>query len=189
MLRCVQLLVTPGTVACQAPLSKEFSRPEYWTSPGDLTDPSISCTNRWILCHWVTREALWPYIHIYIYLQLWLRAFPGGSDCKESACNAGDLGLIPGLGKSPGEGMATHSNILAWRIPWTEEPCVLQSMGSQTTGHNWATNTLTFKDLIRLPRFLSGKESACQCRRCRFYPWVRKIPWRRKRATHSSILT
>ena len=70
----------------------------------DLTDPSISSTNRWILCHWVTREALWPYIHIYIYLQLWLRAFSGGSDCKESACNAGDLGLIPGLGKSAGEG-------------------------------------------------------------------------------------
>ena len=42
---------------------------------------------------------------------------PGGSDGKESACNAGDLGLIPGLGGSPGEGLATHSSILAWRIP------------------------------------------------------------------------
>ena len=38
---------------------------------------------------------------------------------KGSICDAGDLGLIPGLGRSPGgEGMATHSNILAWRIPW-----------------------------------------------------------------------
>ena len=36
---------------------------------------------------------------------------------KESASNAGDLGLIPGLGRSPGEVMATHSSILAWRIP------------------------------------------------------------------------
>jgi len=43
--------------------------------------------------------------------------FPGGSDGKESACNAGDLGLIPGLGRSPGEGHATHSSILIWRIP------------------------------------------------------------------------
>ena len=43
--------------------------------------------------------------------------FPGGSDGKESACNAGDPGSIPGLGRSPGEGMATHSGILAWRIP------------------------------------------------------------------------
>ena len=45
--------------------------------------------------------------------------FPGGSDSKASAYNAGDLGLIPGLGKSPGEGKATYSSILAWRIPWT----------------------------------------------------------------------
>ena len=45
--------------------------------------------------------------------------FPGGSDGKASACNAGDLGSIPGLGRSPGEGKATHCSILAWRIPWT----------------------------------------------------------------------
>ena len=42
--------------------------------------------------------------------------FPGGSDSKESACNAGDLDSIPGLGRSLEEGMATHSSILAWRI-------------------------------------------------------------------------
>ena len=47
--------------------------------------------------------------------------FPGGSDDKEMACNAGAPGLIHGLGRSPGEGN-THSSILAWRIPWTEEP-------------------------------------------------------------------
>ena len=41
---------------------------------------------------------------------------------KESACNARDLSLIPGLGRSPGEGNGTHSSILAWKIPWTEEP-------------------------------------------------------------------
>ena len=109
----------------------------------------------------------------------------GGSAGKESACSAGDLGLIPGLGRSPGEGnsyslhysniceysnlkncfysylpqmvknlpavqeaqiqsldledplekgMATHSSILAWRIPWTEEPSRLWSMGSQRVG-------------------------------------------------------
>ena len=43
--------------------------------------------------------------------------FPGGSDGKESACNVGDLGSIPGLESSPGGGHATHSSILAWRIP------------------------------------------------------------------------
>ena len=42
------------------------------------------------------------------------------------------------------EGMATHSSILAWRIPWTEEPGKLQSMGSQRVRHNWATNDFTF---------------------------------------------
>ena len=37
--------------------------------------------------------------------------------------------------------MATHSNILAWRIPWMEEPGGLQSMGWQRVGHDWMTNT------------------------------------------------
>ena len=39
----------------------------------------------------------------------------------KSACNAGDTGSIPGLGRSLEKGMATHSSILGWRIPWTEE--------------------------------------------------------------------
>ena len=45
--------------------------------------------------------------------------FPCGSAAKESTCNAQDLGLIPGLGRSPGEGKGYPSSILAWRIPWT----------------------------------------------------------------------
>ena len=51
-----------------------------------------------------------------------IKNIPRGSDGKESVCNAGDPGSIPGLGRSPGEWMATHSSILAWRILWTEEP-------------------------------------------------------------------
>ena len=51
-----------------------------------------------------------------------LQCFPGGSDGNESTCNAGDLGSIPGWGRSPKEGMETHFSILAWRIPWNEEP-------------------------------------------------------------------
>ena len=42
------------------------------------------------------------------------------------------------------KGMATHCSILAWRIPWTEEPGGLQSMGSQKVGQDFATNTFTF---------------------------------------------
>ena len=66
----------------------------------------------------------------------------GGSEVKASASNTGDLGSIPGLGKSMGwedpleKEMSTHSSILAWRIPWTEEPGGLQSMGSQRVGHD-----------------------------------------------------
>ena len=108
-------------------------------------------------------------------------AFPGGSAGKESICNEGDLGSIPGSGRCLGDGnsyplqyswaplvaqtvknlpamretwvrslgweeplekgTATHSSILAWRIPWTEETARLQSMGSQRVGHSWATFT------------------------------------------------
>ena len=50
------------------------------------------------------------------------RDFPGGSNGKESACNAGDPDLIPGSGRSPGEGNGIHSSILSWTILWTEEP-------------------------------------------------------------------
>jgi len=41
---------------------------------------------------------------------------------KESACHTGDAVLIPGSGRSSGEGSGNHSSILAWEIPWTEEP-------------------------------------------------------------------
>ena len=58
---------------------------------------------------------------------------------KDSTYNAGasvDMGLIPGLGRSLEEGMATHFSILAWRIPWTEKPGKLQSIGLQRVGHD-----------------------------------------------------
>ena len=63
-------------------------------------------------------------------MRIWISlCFPGGSDGKESTCNAGDL--VPFLGgKDPlEEGMATHSSILAWRIPWREEPGRLTVQG------------------------------------------------------------
>ena len=66
--------------------------------------------------------------------------FPGGSDGKVSTCNTRDQGSIPGSGRSLEKEMATHSSILAWRIPCTEEPDRLQSTGSQRVGHDWATS-------------------------------------------------
>ena len=60
----------------------------------------------------------------FFFFKLWnfiadIQGFRGGLTGKESACNAGDLGSIPGLGRSLEKGTATHSSVLAWRIPWT----------------------------------------------------------------------
>ena len=77
-----------------------------------------------------------------------LCCFPGGSDGKEFACNAGDMGSLPGSGGSLEKRIATHSSILAWRIPWTEEPGKLQSIGSQRVGHDWVSNTFTFTNIM-----------------------------------------
>ena len=73
--------------------------------------------------------------------------FPGGSDGKESACNAGDRGSIPGSGRSPGEGNGNPLEYSCRIIPWAEEPGGLQSMGSQRVRQDLATNTLTFMDI------------------------------------------
>ena len=51
-------------------------------------------------------------MYVYMYMNIW--SFSGSSDSKESACSAGDLGSIPGLGRSLEKGMTTHSSILAW---------------------------------------------------------------------------
>ena len=64
-------------------------------------------------------------------IYMYSMGFPRSSVGKESARNAGDLGSIPGSGKSLEKEVATHSSILAWIIPWTEEPGRLQSMRSQ----------------------------------------------------------
>ena len=72
-----------------------------------------------------------------------------------------------------GKGMATHSSSLAWRIPWTEEPIGLQSMGSQRVRHDWATPGLCLplaSCLVLTPLYLllSTLQSVC----LRTLPWV-----------------
>ena len=62
--------------------------------------------------------------------------FPGGSDGKESTGNSGDLGSIPGLGRSPGGSWQATPVFLPGESPWTEEPGGLQSMGSQRGVHD-----------------------------------------------------
>ena len=66
--------------------------------------------------------------------------FPGGTSVKEPACHKGnvrDVGLIPGLGRSPGEGHGNPLQYSSWRILQTEEPGGLQFMGLQRFGHDW----------------------------------------------------
>ena len=60
-----------------------------------------------------------------------LLGLPWWLKCKQSTCSAGNLVLMPLLGRSPVEGNAAHSSVLAWRTLWTEKPGGLQSVGSQ----------------------------------------------------------
>ena len=88
-----------------------------------------------------------------------------GSDSKEAASKAGDPGSVLS-GEDPLEkGMSTHSSILAWRVPWTEEPDGLQFVGSHRVKQEGATSTSTFpvgpqraESGVRL--FISGR---CGC--------------------------
>ena len=115
---------------------------------------------------------------------------------KESAYNAGDLGLIPGLGRSPGEG---NDYLLQYSCP--ENSMGGGGGGTKVLGvsQSWTrlrTTTLHFwwvrvvKNISRNkhsllcfkgpPWWLSGKDSTCQFMRYEFDPWVQKVPWRRK---------
>ena len=82
--------------------------------------------------------------------------FPAGSSGRETACQCRRPKKDRFLGQEDPleEGIASHSSIPAWRIPWTEEPGRLQSMGSQTVGHDWrslAQHTENKKDSVSCP--------------------------------------
>ena len=69
--------------------------------------------------------------------------FPGGSEVKASACNAGDLGSTPGSGRSPGEGNGNPLQCSCLENPMDGGAWWATVHGSQRVGHNWATNTST----------------------------------------------
>ena len=101
--------------------------------------------------------------------------FPHSLVGKESECNAGDLGSIPGLERPPVEG---NDNPLQYS--WLENPMDRRAWQSTVYGvarveHNWAIKHTK-------PRNASDKDPAYQCRRCKrggFHTWAEKIPWRR----------
>ena len=78
--------------------------------------------------------------------------YPGDSGGKESACNAGDTGLISESGRSLGERNGNLLQYACWEIPWTEESGGLQSMGSQRVGHGLMTNTFTMAERIHISK-------------------------------------
>ena len=106
---------------------------EHWSgypipSPEDLPDPGIepgsSCPAGGFFTNWAMREAQMVK-NLPEMQETWVWSL-GWEDPLEN-------------------GMATHSSIQAWRIPWTEDPGRLQSMGSQRAGHDWVTNTYLLK--------------------------------------------
>ena len=103
----VRLVVTPWTAAYQAPPSMGFSRQEYWSGvplPSPLRrTPIPKCTYQTLTPQFDSWVGEIPWRRDRLLTPVFL-GFPDGSDGKESACNEGDLGLIPELGKSPGGG-------------------------------------------------------------------------------------
>ena len=113
--------------------------------------------------------------------------FPGGSDSKESACNAGDLGLILGSGRSPGEGCSCPLQYPCLGKPMGREGWRSQSKRSWRVRHDRVTNTHTHTHTWMgggpptTPVTLAVKSlpaSAGDIKRCGLHPCVGKIPWR-----------
>ena len=127
------------------PLALVFGSKKYLLFPLHNSDEQEWSDIHWIL-FFCSKKKQWELCYTLSQLPgvLSLRQWetPGGSDGKESTCNAGPLALIPGLGISLGKGMATHSSIHAWKIPRREEPGGPKSTGSWRVRHNWTTNTL-----------------------------------------------
>ena len=99
---------------------------------GHLCVASNSLTDfSWLISLWLQASASLIWFKSLIY---W--GFPGGSNGKESACNAETWVRSLRWEDALEKGMATHSSILTWRIPWTEKPGGLQTMRLQRAGHD-----------------------------------------------------
>ena len=107
----------------QKSILSQFWRLEVWNKVFDRTKFSLKL--------WIE--------FFFVYSYLLKVGLPGGSLVKNLSANARDMGFIPGLGKTLEKEIATHSSILAWAIPCTEEPSRLQSMGLQKVEHDLAT--------------------------------------------------
>ena len=108
--------------------------------------------------------------------------FPCGSAEKESTCNAGDLGSIPGFGRSPGEGKGYP---LQYSGLENSMDCIVHGVSKRTQLNDFHSTSLQAHAMQFtgvFPGGTSGKEPICQCRKPKRYmchPWAGKIPWRR----------
>ena len=131
------------TVAAQSGSSNWINKYSIWSFPTEFTVPYLRVENSlYNLLFCDPTECMKTNLFLKFILLKCSRfgGFHSGSVVK-NVCRAwatGDEGTIPWLGRSLEEGMATHSSILAWRIPWTEEPGRLPSIGLQRIEHDWS---------------------------------------------------
>ena len=140
----VWLYATPEMAAHQAPPSLGFSRQEHWSGL-PFTAPA-----------WKWKVKVMLLSRVWLLATPWAAAHqaPPSMGFSRQEYGSGVPLLSPAMQETriqslnqedPLEkGMATHSSFLAWKMPWTEEPSRLHSMGLQRVRYNWATNTLTF---------------------------------------------
>ena len=114
----------------------------YWANCSTYWSIILFFFIRVYLIYHIVFQVYIKMIQLYIYMYL---GFPLGSVVKESPCNEGDLGSIPGLGRYAQRDMRSISRILAWGMSWTVEPSRLQSIGSQREGHIWINWACTGK--------------------------------------------
>ena len=123
---CPATEARPGN--CQAGLEEPHTAPPSNASPLAFTHPLPTRFLWWLSWSRICLQCRRPWFNSWVWKIPWrgnrlptpvFLGFPCGSAGTESACSVGDLGSVPGLGRSPGEGKATHSSILAWRIPRT----------------------------------------------------------------------
>ena len=123
----------------------------YWQAPLARSSHEFSalfltfqqCRTQWPHCSSGSSFFFWLLRCDFCIFLLLFWGFPGGSEGKASACNAGDLGSISGLGRSPGEGNGHLPGTLAWRIPCTEEPGVSSIHGVSKSQTGLSNFTLT----------------------------------------------
>ena len=149
----------------------------------------------WFDCNWFCffNFSVWLFV-VSIQEYSWLFridwGFPDSSAGKESACNVGDLGPIPKLGRSPGEGKGYPLQYSGLENSMDSVVRGVAKSWTRLSDFHFHVCPVTLR-YLGLPGGASGKGPACQCMRCErwgFDPWFGIHPWRRAVATHFSIL-